>query len=157
MSNSPNPAKLRDGLLAALDMVRDSYQASEAENLSERCYHIIRRAVKGARVLPPAQKTFQSWFHTSCRHPDGSDYSRSQRARFVQSFNKVGLAWYDDGMTPELLRVCNYRRRGLQSVANPRVCQQLPSGQFQRLLQAFLERLESEGVVKDLVYSVLSL
>jgi integrase len=136
-----DPGTLHDALLATLNALWDARQAGKSKSPDEHCYLAIRRAVERARTLPPTPRTFRRWFRAACRHADGSDYAPSQRALFVRHFNAVGLAWHEAGLTPEMLRVCNYRRRQPQGAGDPRVLQVLTYSQFHRLRRIFLDRL----------------
>jgi len=127
----------QEALIAALDALRDMDPVA----LGRTCYTAIRRTLRQARALPPDPAAYRQWFRAACRHPDGHDYSRSQRALFAQQFNRVGQHWADQGLVETPLVVANYRRRPLGGVADARVHQTLRPVELRRLEETFWCRL----------------
>ena len=129
-------------LQARLISILDTLHTENPKALGKHCYITIRQELLRARLLPPDKVTFQRWFRTACRHSDGTEYSRSQRAIFVQQFNLVGQRWAEERLVPEPLQVANYRRRRPGGVADPRVYQTIRPSEVRRLKEAFLRHLE---------------
>lgn len=108
----------------------------------------LERSINGTTLsLTSAQ--CERWLRALCRHSDGSDYAKSQRAVFVRELNCVLSAWHTAGLTAELFQVRNYRRDRQYGLLNVEALQYVTLSQVDDLKEGFLRQLKEPKILQD--------
>lgn len=129
-------------MLQTLDTLR------RERKIGERLATFLQRALQDIE-LPLTQAQCERLFRAFCRHEDGSDYSKSQRAVFVSELNRVLGEWHQEGLTIELLQVRNYRRERQYGLLNVEALQYVTLSQPNALKEQFLCELNVDHGLID--------
>ena len=103
----------------------------------------------GSVSLPLTRAQCERWLRTLCRHEDGSDYTKSQRAVFVRELNRVLEEWYQQGLTTERFEVRNYRRDRQYGLLDVEALEYVTASEVAALKQQFLRELTDTRIVGD--------
>ncbi len=100
-------------------------------------------------LLPLTNAQCDRWLRALCRHEDGSDYAKSQRAVFVRELNRVLEEWYKQDLTTELFAVHNYRRDRQYGLLDVEALEYVMVSEVDALKQQFLHELTDTHAVGD--------
>lgn len=140
--DSDTETKTRLQLLEILDTLQREHKVGARVTAS------LKRALPAA-ALPLTSSQCEGWLRALCRHADGSDYAKSQRAVFVRDLNCVFSAWHGAGLTAELFQVRNYRRYRQYGLLNVEALQYVTLSQVDTLKAQFLRQLCDPKILQD--------
>lgn len=99
-------------------------------------------------ALPLTHAQCERWLRALCRHEDGSDYAKSQRAIFVRELNLVLSEWHRVGLS-ELLQVRNYRRERQYGLLNVQALEYVTVSHVDALKAQFLHDLNNPKATRS--------
>lgn len=131
-----------------LQMLQTLDTLQREHRIGKKVATFLQRALSDA-ALPLTRVQCERWLRALCRHEDGSDYAKSQRAIFVRELNLVLSEWHRSGLTREVFQVRNYRRERQYGLLNVEALQYVTVSHVDALKEQFLRDLNNPKAMRS--------